>query len=361
MLVLLATGLGVIPWIAYASLYADAVDARAYFYAEPGNLYNLPWGEVGAYVYTPAFSQAIEPLRWLGYEGFLTAWRLLETAGLAAISGPWTGPLLFVYPVPLEIGTGNVQLLLAAAIVAGFRWPWAWSLVLLTKITPGVGLLWFAMRREWRNLGIALGATAGIAAVSFAIAPDDWLDWATYMAQPHNLGPGAFQVVTAPLWLRLVAAAALIAWGARTDRRWTVLVAAFLALPSVWLPSVSMLAGVWALRTRLAQPITTPHEIPGSSTARSTSSPRSSGWCCHRWPPNESGPPTGVSVDEPSVGYLLPACAGCCPLAVEHRGRYAGQGPGARVKRDAIRQMCGFRSTMRHDQEAARYLRYEPV
>ncbi len=48
----------------------------------------------------------------------------------------------------------------------GFRYPAAWSLILLTKITPGIGLLWFAVRREWRALAIALGATAAIASVS---------------------------------------------------------------------------------------------------------------------------------------------------------------------------------------------------
>ena len=46
---------------------------------------------------------------------------------------------------------GNIHLLLGAVIVAGFRWPWLWALPLLTKVTPGVGLLWFALRREWRT------------------------------------------------------------------------------------------------------------------------------------------------------------------------------------------------------------------
>ena len=72
-------------------------------------------------------------------------------------------------PVPvhaMEVAGGNVSLLLAVAIVVGFRWPAAWALVLLTKITPGIGLLWFAVRREWRHLAIALGATAAIVAVS---------------------------------------------------------------------------------------------------------------------------------------------------------------------------------------------------
>ena len=52
---------------------------------------------------------------------------------------------------------------MALAIVWGFRHPWTWSFVLLTKVTPAVGLLWFVVRREWRNLGIALGASAVLA------------------------------------------------------------------------------------------------------------------------------------------------------------------------------------------------------
>jgi hypothetical protein len=249
LLVLLATGIGILPWIAYANFYTSAVDAHAYFFADSGNLYTRPVGVIDAYVYSPAFSQAIEPLRWLGFDGFLTAWRLVETGALALLAGPLTGPLLFVYPVALEIGTGNVQLVLALAVVAGFRWPAAWSLVLLTKVTPGVGLLWFAVRREWRKLGIALGATAAIAAASFAVAPGDWIDWIRYLTGAQET-PAALTLVTAPLWARLLAAGALVVWGARTDRRWTVLVGAFLALPVLWFSSLSMLVGLWALRGR---------------------------------------------------------------------------------------------------------------
>jgi len=39
--------------------------------------------------------------------------------------------------------------LLAVAIAVGFRYPAAWALVLITKVTPGIGLVWFAVRREW--------------------------------------------------------------------------------------------------------------------------------------------------------------------------------------------------------------------
>ena len=42
------------------------------------------------------------------------------------------------------------------------RHPAAWAFPLLTKVTTGVGVLWFAFRRDWRSLGIAIGATAVI-------------------------------------------------------------------------------------------------------------------------------------------------------------------------------------------------------
>ena len=51
----------------------------------------------------------------------------------------------------------------------GFRYPWTWGFVLLTKVTPGIGLLWFAVRREWRALAIALGVTGVIVAVSLVL------------------------------------------------------------------------------------------------------------------------------------------------------------------------------------------------
>jgi hypothetical protein len=244
--VIAATGIGIVPWLAYVNFYASALDAHAYFIAKPGQLYGLNWGTTDAYVYSPAFSQVIEPLRALGFDGFLVVWRLLLLGALTLLAGPLIGPLLFVYPISLEFNVGNIHSLLAVAIVAGFRWPAAWAFVLLTKVTPGVGLLWFAIRREWTKLAAALLATGVVAAVSFLLAPGDWFAWLDYLIapQPPLIGH-AF--ITAPLWLRLAASAALVTWGARTDRRWTVLVAAFLALPSIWDTSLAMLVGLIAL------------------------------------------------------------------------------------------------------------------
>ena len=62
---------------------------------------------------------------------------------------------------PSSSTTATSTCSMAAAIALGFRYPAAWSFLLLTKVTPGIGLVWFAVRREWRPLAIALGFTGG--------------------------------------------------------------------------------------------------------------------------------------------------------------------------------------------------------
>ncbi|GIW19784.1 MAG: hypothetical protein KatS3mg065_0080 [Chloroflexota bacterium] len=151
----------------------------------------------------------------------------------------------------MEIAGGNISLLLAVAIVLGFRWPAAWAFVLLTKVTPGVGLLWFAVRREWRPLGLALLATALVVATSAVAMPAAWLDWMEVLVR--NAGrPTTWAAVPIPLAVRLPAAVVLVVWGARTDRRWTVPVASLLALPALWYGSLAMLLAVLPLVDREA-------------------------------------------------------------------------------------------------------------
>ena len=127
--------------------------------------------------------------------------------------------------------------LIVAVAVWGLRWPALWSFVILTKVTPGVGLLWFAARREWRHLGIAVGFTAAIAIVSFVVAPGTWFDWVAFL---RTLSPSD----GVPLWARLAAAAALVVWGGITDRRWTVVLAVTIAAPRLYLQTPAMLVGL---------------------------------------------------------------------------------------------------------------------
>ena len=115
------------------------------------------------------------------------------------------------------------------------RRPAAWAFILLTKITPGVGLLWFAVRREWRNLAIALVATAVIVGVSFVLAPGLWSDFLeasrTQIGATVNVPRQAAPI---PLPLRMAVAAVLVIWGARTDRAWVLPIAVGLSVPFLW-------------------------------------------------------------------------------------------------------------------------------
>ena len=115
-------------------------------------------------------------------------------------------------------------------------------------MTPGVGLAWFLMRRDWRSLGIALGVTGILAGVSLAADPEAWRSWVTDSLLATATGAPLNQLaIPVPLWLRLPAALLLVAWGGHTDRRWTVPVAATLALPVLWPSGLAVLAALWPI------------------------------------------------------------------------------------------------------------------
>ena len=181
---------------------------------------------------------------------FVAAWTVLLLAAVFFLTGPRL-LLLGLVLGAMEIAGGNISLLLTLAIVAGFRYPWTWAFVILTKITPGIGLLWFVLRREWRQLGIALGATAAIVAVSYLLMPGAWADWIALLAANTGKG-GTWAAVPIPLVIRVPIGVLLLIWGAPRNQRWVVPIAAMLALPALWYGSLSMVLGVI--------PLTTPEE-----------------------------------------------------------------------------------------------------
>jgi hypothetical protein len=254
------------PW---GRLWGTGQDARCYWQASPANPYlHSDWNDPIAYVYSPAFLQLVSPITALPWQAFMAVWTALLLAAVRFLTGPrlLLAGLLFPFAA-MEVAGGNVSLLLAAAIVLGFRWPWTWSIVLLTKITPGIGLLWFAVRREWRALAIALGATVLIAAVSSVVAPQQWRDWVDVVVRNLASGKsGTWASVPIPLWVRGPIAVAVVVWGARTDRAWTVPVASMLALPALWYGGISMLLAVIPLlpgRSHWApQPADRSHRLP---------------------------------------------------------------------------------------------------
>jgi hypothetical protein len=254
-------------------------DAWAYWSVELPHPYLVPLGSLGSFLYSPVIAQLFDLFGAVPWWVFLWLWIGAMLAAVIWLGGRWTLALLAFPPVALELYHGNIHVFMAVALALGFVHPWAWSFVLLTKATSGVGLLWFVVRREWRQLGIALGVTAAIAAISFLIAPALWTEWIGFIAQDAAGTPGGASVPV-PLWLRLLAAAVIVIWGARTDRRWTVAVAATVALPVLWLTGFCVLLGaVPDLRTRLALSRTEPPHatVTGALRARRSATARSGG------------------------------------------------------------------------------------
>ncbi len=176
--------------------------------------------------------------------------------------------MLLVPAVAIEINAANVNILLVAAVVLGFRYPWTWTFVILTKVTPGVGLLWFAVRREWHQLAVAAGVTVVVVGVSYAVAPWMWGDYLSALAAATDESP--FKI-----WLRFPFAVAFVVWGARTDRRWALIVAVFLAMPRWYFLSPVILVGLFPL-VRLPRPLPWPMWIRSNAhqTAAATSDGR---------------------------------------------------------------------------------------
>ncbi len=219
-------------------------DAWGYWIAWDGGLYDIPWLDRFAYTYSPAFAQAAWPWTLLPWE---LAWGVevgIQIVLLVLIVGPIlaAGILLFPFsplegyanPVMATVHNGNIQLLLALGVVAAYRWPAAWLIPIHMKVTPGIGVLWYVVRREWRRAALAVGATALVAAVSFAIAPALWFEWSGLLLNAARADTLQKEpILQLPLMVRLPAAALLIAWGAWTNRYWTVPVGAMLALPAI--------------------------------------------------------------------------------------------------------------------------------
>jgi Glycosyltransferase family 87 len=225
-------------------------DSFAYWSLHLADPYAKTAGALGAFTYSPVIARLFAPFGMLAFWQFLLLWDglLIGTAVWLGLGSARSVLAVFAFPaVAMELYHGNIHLLMGAAIWLGFRYPATWSFVLLTKVTPGVGLAWFVVRREWRSLAIALGVTSALVAVSIAIDGRLWVSWFGDL-QATAEGAPLFQFsLGIPLWVRVPAALALVGWGGITDRRWTVPVSATLALPVLWPSGFAILAALWPI------------------------------------------------------------------------------------------------------------------
>jgi hypothetical protein len=229
--------------------FAWFVDAPSWWQINLDDLYgvaNQSLTATGAFRMAPVVAWVMYPLTLLpSWAAFIATFLVLNLAALVAMVGRRAPLLVLAFPpVLLELVNGNIHLFMALAIWAGMRWPGAWAFVLLTKVTPGIGALWYAARGEWRRFAIVALTTLGIVLAGFALAPGQWIAWFQFLIA----APGMPQVGTLPsLVIRLPLAAALVVVAARTDRAWLVPVACVLAMPTIWLQSSALLAACFPL------------------------------------------------------------------------------------------------------------------
>jgi hypothetical protein len=257
-------------WLINAQPTFGEVDAEAYWGLDLDTLYEgVQLGDQDAFLYSPVVAYLFLPFSSISFEAFYAILAAVNLAALVWILRPELAALsLFLVPVSNEVARGNIHILLAAAIVLGFRYAGTWAWVLLTKVTPGIGVLWFGVRREWRSLAIALGVTGGLVAVSFLLTPDLWFRWFAVLTGSVDVTrPSVLEIPVLP---RLAVAAVLVVVAA--SRRWYALVpvAATLALPAIWVNSLAMLVAVvplWRYETRHGEAPAAAESKPPSTEA----------------------------------------------------------------------------------------------
>jgi hypothetical protein len=192
------------------------------------------------YRYSPAFLWVIGPLQSLPFDAFLGIWTAAHIAALIYLRAGW---FLIVPGLNDDVLRGNISTFVALFAVLAIQRSAAWWMpVLLTKITPAVGMVWHLLRREWRELAIATGVTAAIVAIGFIVNPDLWRAWFDTLLQAdatyelgHPLGPLPFRLVLGAL------VAAVAAW---TGRAWLISIAMLVAVPGLWAFNLALLAAI---------------------------------------------------------------------------------------------------------------------
>ena len=245
------------------------VDATVYWAIELDDLYGESVvNRVGAYLYSPVFAQVAAPFTNLPWPVWYSGWAAINLALLTWMLRPGAALLTLAFPaVSHALWSGNIHFLMAAAAVLAVRRPVAWAFPLLTKVTPGVGILWHVARREWRALGVALGATAVVALASFALAPQLWADWLRVLTASSSEAPPN-TLLPLPIVVRLGIAALIVLIGGVRGWAWTIPVAMVIAQPVFWTAGLAVLIAVVPLsRPRAALVSSSAAERGASSSA----------------------------------------------------------------------------------------------
>jgi hypothetical protein len=222
-------------------------DAYAFWDVRLDDIYGRSFGQLtahGAFRYSPPIAVLFAPFHLLPWPVFLAIWTAALGVVLVWLGGRWAVACCAFIGVPMSIYEGNVDLLIAASVALGLRWPAVLSFAILAKLTPGVVLIWFVVTRDWRSLWIALAATGLLVALTYPFVDDAWPRYVEMLIDNGRTVDADTTVVRSAL------AVALIVWAALTKRPWVVGVAAAIAQPVVTLRSLTVGLSALALFRR---------------------------------------------------------------------------------------------------------------
>ena len=256
LLVLAAIG-GALLLIVAVTRWAVPSDEHAYWLAARRLIEGQPLYDPAAtiitpyaYLYPPPLAQVLVPIALVVPAALFSA---LWTVGMGLALWWLAGRDLLralaciaFLPIAVEFWYRNVHLFLAVLVVLGLR---ASTGSLATgaaiKVSPGLGLVWFAAAGRWRDAMRMAAVGAAMLLVSVLIGPDQWLAWIDYLLGQDPLAQSAFFGVPFPI--RAVIAVAITVVAARVGG-WRgeigLVVAVTLALPSLWFTGLSLLAAV---------------------------------------------------------------------------------------------------------------------
>lgn len=256
-LVLLATIGAVLLVVVAANRWAAPQDEHAYWLAGQRVLTGEPLYDPTAtsitpytYWYPPPFAQVLAPITaLLPSAAFTWAWTGLLLGCLLWLGGcrPLVALALAAFlPVPIELWTRNVHLVLAVIIALGvLRWPWMFAIGAYTKLAPGLGIVYLLARKRWRDAGLAIAVGIGILIVSIGLGPGSWADFTGIM---RGRGPTDVSgILPTPYVVRAGAGLALTLIAARCRPRWgepLLVVAIVVASPTLWVDALSMLVAI---------------------------------------------------------------------------------------------------------------------
>ena len=240
------TGLAVLVWALASNVSVVGFDAISYWLVRLDDLYRgtSTSTAAGPFRYSPVLGQLIDPLGVLPWHIFYVGFLVASLLALVVLGGRWALALLLVPSVLGEIYLGNIDLFMAVSLGFGLVFPPAWVVLLLTKGTPAIVVLWFVVRREWRSLGAIVTVALIIALPSVLLMPNLWADWVRASTQYANSAYGAS---TIPVLPRLAVAGMVIIVGALRDWKWTIALAAVLAMPGLDWKTITIGLGVLPL------------------------------------------------------------------------------------------------------------------